>query len=78
MGQESMNSRMMRMGRNELNYGRVLPIQEIMDKINAVTVNDIASLSERLFANEEFSMATVGPVPGSVTESDEDEEETEE
>ncbi|BDI32265.1 peptidase M16 [Capsulimonas corticalis] len=78
MGQESMNSRMMRMGRNELNYGRVLPIQEIMDKINAVTVSDIASLSERLFAKEEFSMATVGPAPGSVTESDEDEEETEE
>ncbi|MCW3061701.1 MAG: peptidase [Capsulimonas sp.] len=78
MGQESMNSRMMRMGRNELNYGRVLPIQEIMDKINAVTVGDIASLSERLFASEDFSMATVGPVPGSVAETDEDEEETEE
>lgn len=62
MGQESMNSRMMRMGRNELVYDRVLSIEEIMDKITAVTLDDIARVSQHLFAGNAFAQATVGPM----------------
>ncbi len=61
MGQESMNSRMMRMGRNELTYDRVLPIDEIMGKINAVTLDDVARVAAHLFGDDTFAMATVGP-----------------
>lgn len=61
MGQESMNSRMMRMGRNELTYDRVLPIDEIMGKINAVTLDDVARVTHHLFGDDAFAMATVGP-----------------
>ena len=49
MSQESMNSRMTRMGRNELVYDRVIPIEETMDKINAVSLDDIAGIAEYLF-----------------------------
>lgn len=62
MGQESMNSRMMRMGRNELTYDRVLPIEEIQAKINAVTLEDVARVSNYLFADDAYAMATVGPM----------------
>jgi len=61
MSQESMNSRMMRMGRNELTYDRVLPIEEIMGKITSVTCDDVAQVAEHLFGRDTYAMATVGP-----------------
>jgi len=61
MSQEGMNSRMMRIGRNELTYDRVIPVEEIMDKIISVTLDDIAQVTEHLFGRDEYAMATVGP-----------------
>ena len=61
MSQESMNSRMMRIGRNELTYDRVIPIDEIMGKITAVTCDDIVAVAEHLFGRDEYALATVGP-----------------
>ena len=56
-----MNSRMRRIGSNELVYDRVIPIDETMAKITAVTLDDIAQISEYLFGSETYAMATVGP-----------------
>ncbi len=61
MSQESMNSRMMRIGRNELVYDRVIPTEEVMAKIVAVSLDDVAEVAEHLFGREEYAMATVGP-----------------
>jgi len=61
MSQESMNSRMMRIGRNELVYDRVIPTEEVMAKIVAVSLDDVAEVTEHLFGREEYAMATVGP-----------------
>jgi len=61
MGQESMNSRMMRMGRNELTYDRVIPIDEIQQKITAVTLDDIDRVAQHLFGADAFALTTVGP-----------------
>jgi predicted Zn-dependent peptidase len=62
MGQESMNNRMMRLGRNELAYNRVIPIDEIMNKINAVTREDVGAVAHALFAKDQYALATVGPL----------------
>jgi predicted Zn-dependent peptidase len=61
MGQESMNARMMRIGRNELTFDRVIPIDEIMDRVNGVTLDAVAQVADMLFSQEAFAMATVGP-----------------
>jgi predicted Zn-dependent peptidase len=61
MGQESMNSRMMRIGRNELTFDRVIPIEEIMDRVNAVDLAGVAEVADHLFSQDAFAMATVGP-----------------
>ena len=61
MGQESMNNRMMRLGRNELTYDRVIPIDEIMGKINGVTLDQVAGVAQHLFGDDQYAMATVGP-----------------
>ena len=56
-----MNSRMMRIGRNELTYNRVIPIEEIQSKINAVTLDEVARVAHHLFGDDQYAMATVGP-----------------
>ena len=61
MGQESMNARMMRIGRNELTFDRVIPIEEIMERVNGVTLDAVAHIADQIFSNEAFAMATVGP-----------------
>ena len=61
MSQEGMNSRMRRIGSNELVYDRVIPIDETMAKIMAVSLDDIAQVADYLFSPETYAMATVGP-----------------
>jgi predicted Zn-dependent peptidase len=62
MAQESMSNRMMRMGKNELVHNRVIPIEEIMEKIQKITTEDIHDIGKQLFGSGEFAMAQVGPV----------------
>jgi len=61
MGLEGMNSRMMRIGRSELSHDRVIPIDEVLAKVNEVTLEHIAEAAEYAFGSGEFAMATVGP-----------------
>ncbi len=61
MAQESMSSRMMRIGKNELVHGRVIPYDEILGKIQAFTLGDIHDVTEKIFGKGEFAMAQVGP-----------------
>ncbi len=78
MSQESMNSRMMRIGRNELVYDRVIPTEEVMAKIVAVSLDDVAEVAEHLFGREEYAMATVGPFAKDGPTGDEEETSAEE
>jgi predicted Zn-dependent peptidase len=64
IAQEGMNSRMMRIGQNELTYDRVIPIAETLEKIDAVTLDDIADAANHLFGDDAYAMATVGPFAG--------------
>ena len=61
MGQESMSGRMMKMGKNELTYDRVIPIEEISSNIQAVTLDDIHETAKALLIPEKESIVQVGP-----------------
>jgi predicted Zn-dependent peptidase len=61
MGQESMSGRMMKMGKNELTYDRVIPIEEIMASIQAVSLDDIHETAKDLLIPEKESIVQVGP-----------------
>jgi predicted Zn-dependent peptidase len=56
-----MNARMMRMTRNELAYGREVPIEETLARIDAVTANDVAELADRSLRPELVSTTAIGP-----------------
>jgi predicted Zn-dependent peptidase len=61
LGQESMSNRMSRMAKSEFYFGRVIGLDEIIDSIMRVTKDDIARVSDRLFAGPQFALAAVGP-----------------
>lgn len=57
---ESTTNRMSRLGKNELMLGKHPTHHEVMAQINKVSLDDIASLAGRLFANE-MSLAIISP-----------------
>lgn len=64
MGQESMNSRMMRIGKAEAIYDRVAPLDEVRAKIEAVTQTDVLELARQLIpeSRDGLTLAAVGPL----------------
>lgn len=61
LGQESVNQRMSRLGKTELSFNRVITAEEVIERLNSVTEEDLQSLSRQLFKAEHFSLTTLGP-----------------
>ena len=61
LGQENMSNRMMRMAKSDLYYGRVIPLEELVEKITNVSHADVKEVAHRLFVESDFPMAAIGP-----------------
>ena len=61
LGLESMGSRMMRIGRQELYYGSYFSLDEILNMLDAVTPDDLQDVAQDLFARERFSVVRLIP-----------------
>jgi predicted Zn-dependent peptidase len=59
---ESTSSRMLRLGRNELIFGRDVPTEEVEQGVDAVTTDDVQSLARELFAQRSLGLCVLGPV----------------
>lgn len=59
---ESVSGRMMRLGRNELTFGRQISEEELEAKIDAVTADDVMRLSRAIFAPEQWGLCVLGPI----------------
>lgn len=57
---EGMNARMTRMARNELVFGRDVPVEEALVKLEAVTEQQVRELAERTF-DATISTTAIGP-----------------
>ncbi|MGA0255222.1 MAG: M16 family metallopeptidase [Rhodothermales bacterium] len=55
LGLENMSSRMMRIGRQELYYGRYFSLDEIMDLVEEITADRIQQVSASLLDTDRFS-----------------------
>ena len=67
---ESCVSRMRRIAVNEIQLGRSVPIDEISERIDAVTQDDIRELAAELFGKQDLLVSLLGKVPaGSVTDA---------
>lgn len=60
LGLEDTASRMVRLGKNELNYGRYYSVDDTVARIDAVTVGDVADIAATLLRAVQ-AVAVVGP-----------------
>lgn len=61
LGLEGMSSRMHRIARNELVHGREMPIEETLEKINAVSAKDIQELANEYLDEAALTTTAIGP-----------------
>jgi predicted Zn-dependent peptidase len=61
MSQESASSRASQIARQLMLYGRPIPMQELVERLSAITPERIRDLAERLFATKP-TVAAIGPV----------------
>jgi predicted Zn-dependent peptidase len=60
LGLEDTGSRMSRLGESELFHERILGVDEVLDRIDAVSVADVHQVASDLFGGNE-TLALVGP-----------------
>ncbi|MFZ5645759.1 MAG: M16 family metallopeptidase [Bacillota bacterium] len=58
---ESVNTRMSRLGKSQLYLGKVVPPEEIVQRIEKVTEEEIISLAREKLNPKNFALASVGP-----------------
>jgi predicted Zn-dependent peptidase len=58
---EGMSSRMIRIAKSDLYFGRIVPMEELIDRIMAVSHDDVAKVAERIFSESVFPMVAIGP-----------------
>lgn len=59
---ESMSNRMTNLAKNEINYGRIVPVDELVAAIHKVTKAEVIELAEALFQPASLTLAAIGPV----------------
>lgn len=59
---ESTSTRMLRLGRTELVTGRAVPPSEVIEKIDAVTKEQVDAIARTLFAPGRLALTVLGPV----------------
>lgn len=61
---EGMSSRMLRISKQELYHRREIPIEETLERINAVTNDQIVALAREILAEDQLSVTAIGPEEG--------------
>jgi len=61
MAQESMGTRMTRLGKCLLDYERFIPVEEVVARLDAVTENDVLNVAQEVFRPGALTLAVVGP-----------------
>lgn len=59
---ESTSSRMIRLNKSELYHKRLIPVEEVMAKVDAVTIEQANELARELLDRDNFAVTVLGPV----------------
>ncbi len=65
---ESTSSRMIRLGRSEFALGRQLTTEEIEEKVDEVTAEEVQTLAQELLKEENLGLCVLGPVDEAAVE----------
>jgi predicted Zn-dependent peptidase len=64
LGLETSDSRMSRIAKNEIYFGRDVPLEEVAVGIDAVTNDDVVRMAGRLFRPDTFALTVLGDLKG--------------
>jgi len=59
---ESSDNQMVRLAQNEIHFNEYIPLQTVVDKIDAVTADDIKALATNLFTDHKLALTLLGPI----------------
>lgn len=62
MAQESVTGLMMRLGRQIHYFGKPIPVEDIVQRIEQVTVDEVVNLARELFTERLFAASFLGPI----------------
>lgn len=62
LASESADNQMVRLAQNEIYFGKYIPLQTVIDKVEAVNVDDIQELARNLFQPQQTALTLLGPV----------------
>jgi predicted Zn-dependent peptidase len=63
LGVETSEARMNRLARCEVYFGRYIPIPEVVEQVERVTLDEVHALAARCFANENRALTVLGELP---------------
>lgn len=61
LGLEEPSSRMSRLGKSELVHGEILSVDELIARVDSVTIEDVARVAEDLFQEDRRVLTVIGP-----------------
>ena len=61
---ESVDNQMVRLAQNEIYFGRYIPLETVIDKIDKVAAEEIQQLARDLFQPDRMSLTLLGPANG--------------
>jgi predicted Zn-dependent peptidase len=62
LSSESSENQMVRLAQNEMHFQRQVPLSEVVEKIDAVTIDDIQTIADKLFSNSKTSLTILGQI----------------
>src|SRR6185312_4484512 len=62
MSLESPSSRAGQLARQQILWGRVIPLQETVERINRITADRVKQVASQIFSGDRISLAGIGPV----------------
>jgi predicted Zn-dependent peptidase len=62
LGTESVDNQMVRLAQNEIHFNAYIPLETVIEHIDAVTVDDIQNLARTLFKSEQSAVTLLGQV----------------
>jgi predicted Zn-dependent peptidase len=58
---ESMTSRMTRMAKSQIYFDRIIPLEEVVAKVEAVTLEDTARVADAVLNQDNWALTLIGP-----------------
>ncbi len=61
LGMESSSNRMSRLAESELNHGRFIPVNDVLERVQKITINEVRHVAEKYLKDKPVTFAGIAP-----------------